>query len=239
MNSSADIKAFTGRQGGAICTSSNAATAMRWAFSQRDKVLFLPDQHLGRNTALAMGLDDDDLAVWNPHQDNGGLTDEAIARAKVLLWRGHCSVHQRFQAEMVDAVRARVPGVNVIVHPECRREVVERADVVGSTETIIRTIGEAPAGSKWAVGTELNLVERLDLPNGEHAYVECARAHHHHVICSSCGRTTEVEGCGMQAVADEVARRSGYQIDGHRLELFGLCPRCVAAGMGERRRPQA
>ena len=163
MNSSADIKALTGREGGAICTSSNAGAAMRWAFERREKVLFLPDQHLGRNTGFDLGVDDDEMAVWNPYRDNGGLTDEEIARAKILLWRGHCSVHQRFTPEMVDGVRARIPGVKVIVHPECRREVVAKADDVGSTEGIIRAIEASPAGTKWAVGTELNLVTRLGL----------------------------------------------------------------------------
>jgi len=171
MNSSADIKALTGREGGAICTSSNAAGAMRWAFERREKVLFLPDQHLGRNTALDLGLAPDDLAVWNPYEDAGGLTDERIVRARVLLWRGHCSVHQRFTPEMVDAVRARVPGVNVIVHPECRREVVAKADVIGSTERIIRTIAESEPGTKWAVGTELNLVTRLGIENPDKTVV--------------------------------------------------------------------
>jgi quinolinate synthase len=163
MNSSADIKALTGREGGTICTSSNAAGAMRWAFERRGKVLFLPDQHLGRNTAVAMGLSLDDCVVWDPHADGGGLREEEIARAKVILWRGHCSVHQRFTAEMVDSVRERLPGVRVLVHPECRYEVVQKADVVGSTEGIIRAISESPAGTKWAVGTELNLVARLGL----------------------------------------------------------------------------
>jgi len=167
MNSTAAIKALTGREGGTICTSSNAQGAMRWAFEQRDKVLFLPDQHLGRNTALDMGLSEDDCVVWDPHKDMGGLTEQQIARAKVLLWKGHCSVHQRFQPDMVDAVRARIPGVRVIVHPECRHEVVEKADEVGSTERIIRAIEESPAGSKWAVGTELNLVNRLGIENPE------------------------------------------------------------------------
>jgi quinolinate synthase len=161
MNSSADIKALTGREGGAVCTSSNAAAAMRWAFERRDKVLFLPDQHLGFNTALDMGLQDEDCVIWNPHQDLGGLDEDAIRRAKVVLWKGHCSVHQRFQAEHVHAVRERVPGVRVIVHPECRHDVVELADEVGSTEGIIRAIETSPPGAKWAVGTELNLVQRL------------------------------------------------------------------------------
>jgi len=165
MNSAADIKALTGREGGAICTSSNAQAAMRWGFEQRDKVLFLPDQHLGRNTAAWMGLSLDDCVVWNPHQDQGGLTEDQVARAKVILWRGHCSVHQRFRPEMVDAVRERLPGVKVIVHPECRYDVVSKADVVGSTETIIRTVAESEPGTKWAVGTELNLVTRLGLEN--------------------------------------------------------------------------
>jgi quinolinate synthase len=127
--------------------------------------LFLPDQHLGRNTAIGMGMPSDDCVVWNPHQDQGGLTESQIARAKVILWRGHCSVHQRFTPDMVDAVRARIPGVRVIVHPECRHDVVAKADDVGSTETIIRRIQESPAGTKWAVGTELNLVARLGLEN--------------------------------------------------------------------------
>jgi quinolinate synthase len=161
MNSSAAIKAFTGNQGGAICTSSNAATAMPWSFEQRDKVLFLPDQHLGRNTAVALGLDLDDCVVWDPHRDEGGLEPEAVERARVILWRGHCSVHNRFLPEHVDLVRERIPGVRVIVHPECRHEVVTKADVVGSTERIIEVLNAAPAGSSWAVGTELNLVHRL------------------------------------------------------------------------------
>nr|WP_239094570.1 quinolinate synthase NadA [Planotetraspora silvatica] len=162
MNSSADIKAFCGRHGGAVCTSSNARRALEWAFEQGEKVLFLPDQHLGRNTAvLEMGLSLDDCVVYNPHRPNGGLTREQLENAKMILWKGHCSVHGRFTADCVDEVRARIPGVNVLVHPECRHEVVTKADYVGSTEYIIRTLQEAPAGSSWAVGTELNLVKRL------------------------------------------------------------------------------
>jgi quinolinate synthase len=162
MNSTAAIKAFTGRHGGTICTSSNAERALRWAFDQGEKVLFLPDQHLGRNTAvLQLGLSLDDCVVWNPRKPNGGLTVEEIRRAKVLLWKGHCSVHGRFTADCVDEVRERVPGVNVLVHPECTHEVVTKADLVGSTEFIINTIDAAPAGSAWAIGTELNLVSRL------------------------------------------------------------------------------
>lgn len=162
MNSSAAIKALTGREGGAVCTSSNAEGIMRWAFGQRDKILFLPDQHLGRNTAVReLGLGLDDCVVWNPFEDLGGLTEEQLEAAKVILWQGHCSVHQRFMPEHVAKVRAELPDVQVIVHPECRYEVVQLADQVGSTEKIIRTIREAPSGSVWAVGTELNLVSRL------------------------------------------------------------------------------
>ena len=162
MNSSADIKAFVGRRGGAVCTSSNAKRALTWAFEQGEKVLFLPDQHLGRNTAvLELGLSLDDCVVYDPHRPDGGLTVKQLRDAKMILWRGHCSVHGRFTPEAVDEVRARIPNVNVLVHPECRHEVVTKADYVGSTEYIIRTIAEAPAGSAWAVGTELNLVKRL------------------------------------------------------------------------------
>jgi quinolinate synthase len=166
MNSSADIKAFCGRNGGAVCTSSNARRALTWAFEQGEpgqtKVLFLPDQHLGRNTAvLEMGLSLDDCVVFDPHKPGGGLTVEQLRDARMILWRGHCSVHGRFSAECVDDVRERIPGVQVLVHPECKHEVVTKADHVGSTEVIIKTIDEAPPGSAWAVGTELNLVQRL------------------------------------------------------------------------------
>ncbi|MET8970574.1 quinolinate synthase NadA [Streptomyces hydrogenans] len=162
MNSSADIKAFTGKHGGTICTSSNAKKALDWAFEQGEKVLFLPDQHLGRNTAVRdMGMSLDDCVVYNPHKPNGGLTVEQLRAAKMILWRGHCSVHGRFSLESVEDVRARIPGVNVLVHPECKHEVVAAADHVGSTEYIINTLEAAPAGSKWAIGTELNLVRRL------------------------------------------------------------------------------
>jgi quinolinate synthase len=162
MNSSADIKAFTGKHGGTICTSSNAKRALDWAFEQGDKVLFLPDQHLGRNTAVReMGLSLDDCVVYNPHKPNGGLTAEELRAAKMILWRGHCSVHGRFSLDSVNEVRERIPGVNVLVHPECKHEVVAAADHVGSTEHIIKTLEAAPAGSKWAIGTELNLVRRL------------------------------------------------------------------------------
>jgi quinolinate synthase len=168
MNSSADIKAFCGRNGGVVCTSSNAEVALEWAYDQKPgveggaKVLFLPDQHLGRNTAvLKMGLTLDDCVVWDPHRPNGGLTNEQLRDAKMILWKGHCSVHGRFSEEVVDELRATIPGVQILVHPECKHEVVLKADLVGSTEFIINTIEAAPAGSSWAIGTELNLVKRL------------------------------------------------------------------------------
>jgi quinolinate synthase len=168
MNSSADIKAFCGRNGGVVCTSSNAEVALEWAFAQKPgvdggaKVLFLPDQHLGRNTAiLKMGLTLDDCVVWDPHRPNGGLTPEQLRDATMILWKGHCSVHGRFTPEVVDELRATIPDVQILVHPECAHEVVLKADLVGSTEFIINTIEAAPAGSSWAIGTELNLVKRL------------------------------------------------------------------------------
>ena len=162
MNSSAAIKSFTGENGGTICTSSNAKAAMEWAFTQGSKVLFLPDQHLGRNTAVqSLGLSLDDCVLWNPWKEMGGLTAAELENAKVILWRGHCSVHGRFSIESIDDVRSRIPGVKILVHPECTHEVVTNADVVGSTEFIIRTIENAPSGSAWAIGTEFNLVSRL------------------------------------------------------------------------------
>jgi quinolinate synthase len=170
MNSTAAIKAFCGENEGAICTSSNAPRAMRWAFDDADitaasedrKVLFLPDQHLGRNTAvLALGLELDDCVVYDPWQPDGGLTDDELRAATVILWKGHCSVHARFQPEMVDAAREELPGVQVFVHPECRHEVVRVADKVGSTSQIIGWVEAAPVGSTIAIATELNLVRRL------------------------------------------------------------------------------
>lgn len=165
MNSSADIKAFCGRNGGAVCTSSNAQTSLEWAFEQKGpdtKVLFFPDQHLGRNTAvLQLGLSLEDCVVWNPLLPSGGLTTDQLRAAKMILWKGHCSVHGRFNAGCVDELRQTVPGIQILVHPECSHEVVTKADLVGSTEFIIKTIEAAPAGSSWAIGTELNLVQRL------------------------------------------------------------------------------
>jgi quinolinate synthase len=166
MNSSAAIKSFTGEHGGTICTSSNAEKTLRWAFGKAEKILFLPDQHLGRNTAINdLGLSLEDCVVWNPWKPQGGLSEEEIRGAKMILWRGHCSVHGRFTAESITEFRQRIPEINVIVHPECQHEVVVAADVVGSTEKIIKTVSESAPGSQWAVGTELNLVARLAAEN--------------------------------------------------------------------------
>jgi quinolinate synthase len=162
MNSSAAIKAFTGAHGGAVCTSSNAERALRWALANGEKVLFLPDQHLGRNTAvLELGIKLEQCVVFDPHKPGGGLTMQQLRDATMILWRGHCSVHGRFTADNVAEMRRRIPDVNVLVHPECRHDVVLAADYVGSTEYIIKTLDAAPSGSSWAVGTELNLVRRL------------------------------------------------------------------------------
>jgi quinolinate synthase len=164
MNSSADIKAFCGRHGGAVCTSSNADVALEWAFAQKPdaQVLFLPDQHLGRNTAvLKLGMSLDDCVVWDPHLPGGGVAADDLAAARMILWRGHCSVHGRFSVDVVNDLRARTPDIKILVHPECTYEVVTAADLVGSTEFIIKTVEAAPPGSSWAIGTELNLVQRL------------------------------------------------------------------------------
>ena len=161
MNSTAAIKAFTGCQGGAVCTSSNAAAVMRWAFEHGEKVLFLPDEHLGRNTAYRMGIPLEEMAVWDPRKDLGGLPEETLRRARVLLWKGYCSVHQRFLPEHVERVRREHPGIRIIAHPECRWDVCELADEIGSTEGILKAIAASPPGSKWAVATEIHLVNRL------------------------------------------------------------------------------
>ena len=161
MNSAAAIKAFCGERGGLVCTSSNARGAFEWAFARKSKVLFLPDQHLGRNTAFTMGIPLSEMVVWDPYQINGGLTPDRLKAAKVILWKGHCSVHQRFLPEHVDRIRANYPKMQVIVHPECRWEVCQKADAIGSTERIIDVIERAPEGSSFAVGTEIHLVNRM------------------------------------------------------------------------------
>lgn len=161
MNSAASLKAFVGRHGGIVCTSSNAPRTFEYAFARGDKVLFFPDQHLGRNTGFDMGIPLDEMVVWDWRKPLGGNDAGALARARVILWKGHCSTHQRFSVEQIERARAERPGVNVIVHPECSREVVAAADASGSTERIIQALAEAPAGSVWGVGTEINLVNRL------------------------------------------------------------------------------
>ncbi len=167
INSTAAIKGFVGEHGGAVCTSSNARKVMEWALARGDKGLFLPDEHLGRNTGYRMGIRLEQMVVWDPHEELGGVSEEEIRHAKVFLWKGHCSVHQRFLPEHVEKVRTKYPGIRVIVHPECRWDVCELADEIGSTETIIRRVTESPPGSQWAVGTEIHLVCRLakDLPD--------------------------------------------------------------------------
>ncbi|MFZ0661983.1 MAG: quinolinate synthase NadA [Acidobacteriaceae bacterium] len=161
MNSAAAIKAFCGERGGLVCTSSNAAKAFEWAFSRVEKILFLPDEHLGRNTGVNMGIPRDQMALFDPFQANGGLTPEQVKAAKIILWKGHCSVHGRFLPQHVDKVRAKYPGIRVIVHPECRHEVCRKADAQGSTEKLIRYVTEGPEGSMFAIGTEIHLVNRL------------------------------------------------------------------------------
>jgi quinolinate synthase len=161
INSTAAIKAFVGRHGGAVCTSSNARKIMEWALAQGEKGLFLPDEHLGRNTGYRMGIPLEQMVVWDPHQDLGGLNAEPIRSARMILWKGHCSIHQRFLPQHVDKVRRDVPGIRVIAHPECRWDVCQLADEVGSTEFIIKCVTESPPGSQWAVATEIHMVNRL------------------------------------------------------------------------------
>jgi len=161
INSTADLKAFCGRQGGIVCTSSNARAVLDWGLARRRRALFFPDQHLGRNTARTMGIPLEQMALWDPRLNKGGNTPEAIDGARILLWKGHCSVHQMFKPAHVTQFRKQFPGIKILVHPECMMEVVEMADLVGSTEYILQTIERAPAGSSWAIGTELHLVNRL------------------------------------------------------------------------------
>jgi len=161
INSTAAIKAFCGERGGVVCTSSNAPGAMQWGFTKNPRLLFLPDQHLGRNTAYRMGIPLNEMVVWDPYLLNGGLAPERLRAARVIVWKGHCSVHQRFLPEHVDKVRAKYPGIRVIAHPECRWEVCQKADAVGSTEGLLKMIREAPSGAMFAVGTEIHLVNRM------------------------------------------------------------------------------
>ena len=165
MNSIAGIKALCGRNGGAVCTSSNAPAVLEWAFQNAERVLFLPDQHLGRNTGIKLGIDPAQMVVWNPFKRLGGNTVEQLRNSKMVLWQGHCAVHTRFTVKQIQTARERFPEITVLVHPECTRETVEASDMNGSTELIRKTINEAPAGSQWAVGTEISLVNRLALNN--------------------------------------------------------------------------
>ena len=165
MNSIAGIKALCGRNGGAVCTSSNAPAVLEWAFQNAERVLFLPDQHLGRNTGIKLGIDPEQMVVWNPFKRLGGNTVEQLRNSKMVLWQGHCAVHTRFTVKQIQTARERFPEITVLVHPECTRETVEASDMNGSTELIRKTINEAPAGSQWAVGTEISLVNRLALNN--------------------------------------------------------------------------
>jgi quinolinate synthase len=171
MNSTAAIKAFTGEHGGSVCTSSNAAGVMKWAFENGEKVLFLPDEHLGRNTGYRMGIPLEQMIVWDPYQEFGGNTPEAIRSARIILWKGYCSVHQRFTPQQVERVRREHPGIRVIAHPECRFEVAQAADQIGSTEGIIKAIQASPAGTEWAVGTEIHLVNRLSKELQDHKVI--------------------------------------------------------------------
>ena len=206
INSTAAIKGFVGERGGAVCTSSNARKVMEWALGRGDKGLFLPDEHLGRNTGYRMGIPLEQMVVWNPHEELGGLSEDEIRHARVFLWKGHCSVHQRFLPEHVAKVRARYPGIQVIAHPECRWDVCELADEVGSTEFIIRRVTESPAGSQWAVGTELHLVNRLAQELGDKRVVsleDCG------CLCSTMFRISPQHLCWTleSLVAGQVVNR--------------------------------
>jgi quinolinate synthase len=171
INSTAAIKAFVGRNGGAVCTSSNARQVMTWALARGEKALFLPDEHLGRDTAYRMGIPLDAMAVWDPHQEAGGLCEEEIRRARIYLWKGHCSVHQRFLPEHVERARSKYRDIRVIVHPECRWDVCQLADEVGSTEFILKRVAESPPGSQWAVGTEIHMIHRLAQENPDRSVI--------------------------------------------------------------------
>ena len=187
MNSTAAIKSFTGEQGGSVCTSTNATAVMNWAFARGEKVLFLPDEHLGRNTGYRMGIPLDQMIVWDPFQELGGNTEEAIHKAKVILWKGYCSVHQRFTVEHVARVRQENPGIRVIVHPECRFEVAQAADEIGSTEGIIKAVKASAPGTNWAVGTEIHLVNRLNKELTGHKVISLDRSV---CVCTTMFRIT-------------------------------------------------
>jgi quinolinate synthase len=215
MNSSAALKAFCGRHGGIVCTSSNAEAVVKWAFERGQKILFFPDQHLGRNTGLKLGYSQDDMVIWTPRKPLGGHTPEQIANAKMILWLGWCAVHARFSVDQIRWARETYPDVHVIVHPECKREVVEMADEAGSTELIIQRVEEAPAGTTWAVGTEINLVSRLAKENPDKTIV-CLDP----VICP-CSTMYRIHPAYLAWVMEELAEGrvvNRIQVDGETAE---------------------
>ena len=199
MNCTADLKALCGRNGGIICTSSSADKTVRWAYDRAPRVIFFPDQHLGRNTGLKMGIAPDEMVLWNPFKALGGNTPEQLNKAKLILWKGHCSVHTRFTVAQVQKARERYPGVNIMVHPECVNEVVRIADHVGSTEAIVRTIAAAPKGSVWGVGTEINLVSRIAHENPDKT-VFCLDP----IVCP-CATMYRIHPAYLAWVLDELA----------------------------------
>ena len=222
MNSTASIKALCGRNEGIVCTSSNAPAAFKWALERRRRVLFLPDQHLGRNTGIKMGIRPDEMLVWNPFKPLGGHSEEELTNARVVLWQGHCSVHTRFTVGQIEEARHKHPGINVVVHPECTMEVVEVADFDGSTEYIKRTIEEAPAGSKWAVGTEVSLVNRIAAENPDKLVIcldpvvcPCSTMYRIHPAYLSWVLDGLNEGVVVNEirVADEIAAEASVALD--------------------------
>ena len=221
INSTAAIKAFVGRNGGAVCTSSNASKIMEWALGRGEKGLFIPDEHLGRNTAYRMGIPLEQMAVWDPHEERGGLTEEGIRRARVILWKGHCSVHQRFLPEHVERSREKYPGIRVIAHPECRWEVCQLADEVGSTEFIIHRVTESAPGSQWAVGTEIHLVNRLARENPDRFVItldDCG------CLCSTMYRISPQHLCWTfeSLLAGQVVNRVSVDAETRRWALEAL-----------------
>ena len=224
MNSAAALKAFVGDHGGAVCTSSNAAKVLEWAFAQKPRALFFPDQHLGRNTGVAMGVPLDAMPLWDynkPYGSLGGMSDDALRRARVILWKGHCSVHQRFTVDQINAARERF-GAKIVVHPECRLEVVQAADCSGSTEFIAKTIADAPSGSAWGVGTEINLVSRLAKENPDKTVFcldpvvcPCSTMYRVHpaYLCWAVESLVEGRIVNQVALPEDVARSAKLALD--------------------------
>jgi quinolinate synthase len=221
INSTAAIKAFVGHNGGAVCTSSNASKVMKWALACGEKALFLPDEHLGRNTGYRLGMRLEQMAVWDPHEEAGGMTDEQMRQAQIFLWRGHCSVHQRFRPEHVERARAKYPGIQVIAHPECAWEVCQLADEVGSTEYILKRVVESPPGSQWAVATEIHLVCRLAKEHPDRRVVpldDCV------CMCSTMYRISPQHLCWVleRLVAGDVVNRVSVDSETKRWALVAL-----------------